>query len=117
MSALEAAIRRIPWQAEVVLVVLFAFGLFSTSSVASALSMLAAPNLGAAPHAEISERSVIGVLGYEAVMIVVLGWFLGLRGWTLARLGFQPGWRTTLVGVGIAIAGYVVLGVLSFSVQ
>ncbi len=56
------------------------------------------------------------VMLYEAVVLIALGWLLHLRGWTFARVGLAPSWRSTAAGVALAVAAYGVFLVVYFSV-
>lgn len=86
--------------AEFAVVILGAFGYFIV------VSLLAVVRHG--DRATISNRQFAALLVYELVLLLVLGGFLRLRGWTVARLDIRPSASETLKGFGLAGLAYVV---------
>jgi uncharacterized protein len=89
-------IREMSSRAELTIVVVVAFGWFMFASVVALFSSRTSQ--------PISEVGLRGLLVYELVLLVFLGFFLRLRGWSFARLGLAPTLRDTAVGVVLAIA-------------
>ena len=85
------------------IVVLGAFGL----PLVSTANFL----LNNSPIPPISERHLEHLLIVEPILIVCLGTFLYVRGWSIERVGLKPSLRDTFIGFGLAIAAYV--GVLA----
>ena len=85
---------------EFVVVVLVAFGYLIFGSVLSAF------HPGGALHH--SHASLIALAVYEAVLIAVLATFLGLRGWTLKRIGLVPDFKDTGIGFLLFIAANLI---------
>ncbi len=52
------------------------------------------------------------ILVFESIALLILGWFLQQRGWTLARLGLVPSWRSTLMGLGLVPIAYIAFAVI-----
>jgi uncharacterized protein len=109
MSDLEDAVRRLSPRAECILVLAIAFGLPVLGSLASVEIIFSNHTTASGTLPHISEEGVIRTLGFEAVVVVLLAWILGVRGWTLDRVGFRPSWRGTVLGVGVALAVQLVL--------
>jgi CAAX protease family protein len=84
--------------AEFLIVITVAFGFFIVRSLFSAVHPTIAPH-----H---TGHSLNVLVAYELFLLVMLGTFLHLRGWTLARLGLAPTWKDTAIGVGLALAAY-----------
>jgi membrane protease YdiL (CAAX protease family) len=92
-------IRALRASTEFAIVVSVAFGYFILGSVLALLFP--------SPHAPISEAGLRFLLVYEPVILVLLGWFLSMRGWSLEQLGLGPSARETLVGLGLAAVTYL----------
>jgi membrane protease YdiL (CAAX protease family) len=71
--------------------------------------------VGALPAPSISQEHIDRLLVFEPLVLMLLGAFLHLRGWTAQRIGFLPGWNDTLIGVGLALAAYVAYAVLWYA--
>jgi len=95
--------------AEFAVVVLGAFGYFIV------VSLIAVVRHG--HQATISNRQFGALLVYELVLLLVLGAFLCVRGWTIARLDIRPSAGGTLAGFGLAALAYgiYVLAVMSIA--
>lgn len=89
---------------EFLVVLLLSLGYFVLGSLLSLLY----PD----PRETISSSDLYFLIGYETFLLLLLGWFLRLRGWSFARLGlsFRPG--DVPAGVGIAVVAY--LGYVGF---
>lgn len=94
-------IRDLSPRVELCVVIGGAFGLMVVGNVELLLQMLFGDGLPA-PSANFEAASLVGLVLYEAVLIVALGAFLRARGWTLAALGIVP--RTSDVGWAVALA-------------
>jgi membrane protease YdiL (CAAX protease family) len=92
-------IRALRPRTEFAIVVSVAFGYLILGSVLALLFP--------SPHAPISEGGLRFLLVYEPVILLLLGWFLSMRGWSLEQLGFRPSARETLVGFGLAAVTYL----------
>jgi membrane protease YdiL (CAAX protease family) len=67
------------------------------------------------PFRLISGSSLMGLMIFEPLVLILLGWFLRSRGWTLARLGLgRPGWSAILIGIGLFLVSYIVYRELWF---
>lgn len=85
---------------EFFIVILVAFGYFSVSSLFSLFFD--------SPKVFITGVSLISLLCYEITVLLALGWFLKKRGWTLARFGVKPGWKSILMGFGLIPTVYII---------
>jgi uncharacterized protein len=94
-----SAVRAISSRAEAMIVILGAFGL--------PLLTTAYLLLNHSPIPPISEQRLEHLLIFEPIVMVCLGTFLYIRGWTFERLGLKPTLRDTFIGFGLAIAAYV----------
>jgi membrane protease YdiL (CAAX protease family) len=63
--------------------------------------------LNRSPIPPISEQRLEHLFIVEPIILVCLGTFLYVRGWTIERLGLKPSLRDTFIGFGLAIAAYV----------
>lgn len=45
---------------------------------------------------------------HEAIALLLIGWFLRVRGWTLQHIGLIPGWRDTAIGICMAALVHIV---------
>jgi membrane protease YdiL (CAAX protease family) len=88
-------------RAEFAIVVVVAFGPFIVSSFASLLH----PVGGRASH---TNATLLALAAYEAVLIVLLGGFLYLRGWNLGKIGLRPTLKDSGVGALLFVADYSV---------
>jgi hypothetical protein len=93
-------IQSLSGRAEYAIVLLSAFGYFILSNAILLLHPTANP--------PISQNHLEFLLVYESVVLLLLCAFLHLRGWTTKRLGISPTAKDTLIGVGLAVAVYVV---------
>src|SRR5437868_12960170 len=94
-------ITALPPRAEFAVVVLAAFGPFIASSFASLL-------LPAARVPYHNNATLLGLIGYEAVLLGLLFVFLRARGWTVAKIGLAPTLKDTGIGVLLFIANYAI---------
>jgi membrane protease YdiL (CAAX protease family) len=86
---------------EFLIVILGAFGLFIFESLVQAF--FPDPS-GVVSYAEVGVRQT---LTYELIAFVVLLSFLYLRGWTMKRAGFDPGFYETIEGLGLGFVYYL----------
>ena len=113
MTPLRERIARASPRTEFVFVCLLAFGMFSVTSVVAVIAMTAlteAPNAG---HAVIDQSHVVRLVVYELAVLCGLGWSLRVRGWTAVRIGLQPSWSATGIGVLLAAAAFLSSGLVS----
>jgi membrane protease YdiL (CAAX protease family) len=78
------------------------FGAFGLSLFSTAIYVF-----GLRPGPTISEQHLRSLLIYEAATLLVLCGFLGIRGWTLRRVGLTPRLSDALVSVALAVGAYV----------
>jgi hypothetical protein len=99
-------IRALGPRTECVIVVGVAFGM----SIASSLLVAFGPARSyLASRPLIAETVLWQTACYELVLVVALGSFLGLRGWTLSRIGLAPfSLKAALAGPVLAVLAYIV---------
>lgn len=104
MRRLERWIDSASPRLEFLIVVLVAFSYFSISSLFSLFF----------EHRKvlITGKDLILLLAYEITVLLVLGWFLKKRGWTLARFGVIPSWKSTVMGVGLIPTVYAIYALM-----
>jgi membrane protease YdiL (CAAX protease family) len=113
MGDIATRIRALSARGELVIVVVLAFGWFAYSSLRDVLDITASGVTG--PPG--SEAELIRGLAYEAIVLVVLGWFLRLRGWTGDDLGLDPSWGDGANRLALGLALRAAQGiVLAFAV-
>jgi CAAX protease family protein len=95
---MRGLIRSLSARSEYAIVLLTAFGYFTFSSLVAVLRPSSVP--------PISQNHLEALLIYESAVLLLLGAFLHVRGWTMARLGISPTARDTLLGVCLAVAAY-----------
>ena len=100
-------IQSLSTNAEALIVCTFAFG----PSQFGIFMILA----GALPAPSIAQDHINRLLVFEPLVLLLLGGFLHLRGWTMQRIGLVPGWKDTLFGVGLAVAAYVAYAILWYA--
>ena len=109
MGDIAARIRALSARAELIIVVVLAFGWFAYSSLGDVLALVTSGATGP-PN---TEAELIKGLAYEAIVLVVLGWFLRVRGWTGDDLGLDPSWghgaRRLALGLALRAAQGIVL--------
>jgi membrane protease YdiL (CAAX protease family) len=106
---MKERIRNLSGTAELLLVLLIAFGYTVPVSLAALLSPEALAHQASPP---ITNGHLQGIVLYELVILAILALFLSTRGWTLARLGVRPTLRDTGQGVGIFVGYYAFYYVL-----
>jgi hypothetical protein len=94
--------RSLSARSEYAIVLLSAFGYFTFSSLAAVLRPTSIQ--------PISQIHLEFLLIYESALLLLLGAFLYVRGWTTARLGISPTAKDTLLGVAKS-AGSTTAGV------
>jgi uncharacterized protein len=104
MKVLERWVESIPMRMEFPIVMLWAFG-YSFGSVLYTLISLADTFI-------FTSATAISILVAESIILLTLGWFLRQRGWTLARLGLVPSWRSTLMGIALMPIAYIVYALI-----
>jgi membrane protease YdiL (CAAX protease family) len=98
MGGLGTRVRALSARAELLIVVVLAFAWFVYASLSVVLDMVS----GATPPPE-TETELIEIVAFESVILVVLGWFLFVRGWTIADLGLNPTWGDGRYGLALGI--------------
>jgi membrane protease YdiL (CAAX protease family) len=93
---MDGWIKSLSDRSEFVFVLVLAFGWSIYGSVSAAMSPL--------PPVPFTGAGLFGLLLIEIPILVVIGTFLGLRGWTFARLGPLPAWRDVLPGLSLTLA-------------
>jgi len=93
-------LRALSPRVEFVIVVTMAFGYFVLVSIFVALHPHAGPL-----H---TNRSLIVLCAYELVLMAILFPFLRTRGWTFSKIGLDPTWRDTGLGILLFFAFYAV---------
>ncbi len=93
-------LRALSPRVEFVVVVTMAFGYFAFVSIFVALHPHAGPL-----H---TNRSLIVLSVYELVLMAILFPFLRIRGWTFSKIGLDPTWRDTGLGILLFFAFYAV---------
>jgi membrane protease YdiL (CAAX protease family) len=106
---MKERIRNLSGTAELLLVLVIAFGYAVPVSLAALLSPQALAHRTSPP---ITNSHLQGIALYEVVVLAILALFLSVRGWTLARLGVRPTVRDTVQGVSIFVGYYVFYYVL-----
>lgn len=110
MAGLRAVIRGASARFEFATVSMVAFGFFSYNAIRAVVAMFVASAAGTtAPELTITEQSLLWLLLYESVALLVLAWFLGVRGWTRQRLGIVPDIPKTAMGIVLGVAAYVIV--------
>jgi membrane protease YdiL (CAAX protease family) len=89
-------LRALSGRAEFLIVVMGAFGLFLLSN----LVVLLNPDV-VAEVPPIDNAQLNSLVAHELVVLLVLGAFLRMRGWTAEKLGISADLRDTLIGVGL----------------
>lgn len=84
---------------EFFIVIIVAFGFSILASVISVLN----PEL----NTPITNSQLEFLLVYESLVIIVLGVFLSMRGWSFRKLGLIPTLKDTGIGILIAFVGYL----------
>jgi hypothetical protein len=115
MGDLQTRIKNLSATAELLVVVITAFGFFIFSSVAHVVRLFTSG--GTNERWPSTEADLIEMLVFEAFVLVILGHFLRVRGWTLAQLGLDPSWghddRAFKMGVALRAAQGVVLALVA----
>ncbi|MEJ1962001.1 MAG: CPBP family intramembrane glutamic endopeptidase [Gammaproteobacteria bacterium] len=86
-------------RAEFLIVVLGSIGVYLLSNFAVLLD----PQI-ANEAQPLGNETLVGMLIYEGFVLLWLGTFMKLRGWTRERLGFAPALRDTAIGILLALA-------------
>jgi membrane protease YdiL (CAAX protease family) len=84
---------------EVVVVVTIAFGYFIVESVLRLFQLSGAPIFVALPLRNLAMCQV--------AILIVIGLFLGIRGWRFADFGEQPRFIDVLLGIPLAVGAYL----------
>ena len=98
MEAIRRCVQGLSPKAEFAIVTIGAFGFSILASLLAAVFPKPTP--------PISENALELLLKYESIILLILGAFLYLRGWTLRRLGIRITAKDSLIGVGLAAAVY-----------
>ncbi len=91
-------IQALSGRAEFLIVVLGSIGVALLSNVAELLDPQVANQVQ-----PLNNDLLVGAIGYELFVLVWLGLFLKLRGWSRERLGFSSSLRDTAIGVLLAL--------------
>jgi membrane protease YdiL (CAAX protease family) len=109
MGEIQERIRALsPW-AELMVVVATAFGWFTYDSLKVVADLVASG--GTVQWAPSTESELIQMLAFEAIVLVILGWFLRTRGWTLTYLGLDPAWGPGARGFAFGLVLRIMQGV------
>ena len=101
MGDTASRIRALSPNAELMIVVVVAFGW----SILSSIEFLVSAWSGQiSPWPPVTQAELIKLIAFQAVVLVVLGWFLRARGWTLAELGLDPSWRQGARSIALGVA-------------
>ena len=87
------------------------FGAFGFAVIGSARYLF-----GNLPVAAITEHHLRSLLIYEPIILLVIGGFLYIRGWSFKRVGLTPRLMDGPIGAGLAVgayAAYVLLWILA----
>jgi len=103
MADTASRIRALSPKAELMIVVVVAFGWWIFSSIEFLVSAWSG-SIGPWPWPPMTQDELIKLIAFEAVVLVVLGWFLRARGWTLAELGLDPSWRQGARSIALGVA-------------
>ncbi len=79
-----------------------AFGATVPGSLAALFGGLSAPD-----SPPITDAALLGSVLLEVVVLVLLGLFLHVRGWSAPRLGLTPSWFETGLGLPLALIYYL----------
>jgi membrane protease YdiL (CAAX protease family) len=113
MGGMGIRIRALSARTELIVVVVTAFAWFIFDSLQVVVALVGSG--GTAQLAPIMEPGLTELLVFEAIVLVVLGWFLRVRGWTLADLGLDPSWgdgpRRLAFGVALRAAQGMALAI------
>jgi uncharacterized protein len=96
-------LRKLSDRVEFAVVAIGACGIFVPANLIALIDSQRVVSRASPP---ISTHALGVLLIYEVIALIVLGGFLRLRGWTLARLGLQWTARDYLVGIGLMFASY-----------
>ncbi|MDE2183378.1 MAG: CPBP family intramembrane metalloprotease [Alphaproteobacteria bacterium] len=55
-----------------------------------------------------TNATLLALAVYEAGMMLLLGYVLHRRGWSLEKIGLVPGWKDTAIGLGLAVVAFLV---------
>ena len=100
MGGIEARIRALSVWAEVIIVVVVAFGDAVLLSLGEVIAIVRSGTSGPAG----TEGGVVALLAVEAILLAVLGWFLRVRGWTIEAFGLDPSWGDGTRRLAFAVA-------------
>lgn len=92
-------LRALSGRAEFLIVVLGSIGVYLLSNFAVLLD----PEI-ANDAQPLTNETLVGMLIYEGFVLLWLGTFMKLRGWTRERLGFAPTMRDAAIGILLALA-------------
>jgi membrane protease YdiL (CAAX protease family) len=109
MGEIQARIRALSPRVELMVVVLTAFGWFTYDSL-RVVAVLVTTG-GSMQWAPSTEAELIELLRFEVIVLVILGWFLRVRGWTPAHLGLDPSWGGGAHGFGLGVVLRTLQGV------
>src|SRR5262245_4272931 len=113
MGAIATRIRALSARAELIIVVVLAFGWFVYSSLRDVLDLATSGATGP-PN---TEPELISLLAHEVIALGVLGWFLGVRRWTLDDVGLDPSWGNSARRLTLGLALRAAQGIaLAFAV-
>ncbi|HUO94322.1 MAG TPA: type II CAAX endopeptidase family protein [Rhizomicrobium sp.] len=95
-------LKSLPFALEFAIVAVLAFGPFTVRSLLVASRFVASPYQG---HAA---TGLLHTVLFEIVILAILLPFLYVRGWTFAKIGLEPTFKDTGIGVLLFVATYVV---------
>jgi len=102
-------IRALSDRAEVIIVIMAAFGYFILISLLVAFMH---PSASASAASSISQSGLNGLVVQETIMFALLWGFLHVRGWRFATVGLVPSLRDSMTGIGIVVLMYMIYTVM-----
>jgi len=105
---MEERIRNLSERAEFLLVISISFAYFISSSLVVLVLRI--------HEFELTTGRLLRGIAVEIGILLIVGWFLSVRGWRLSRLGPRPSWSALLAGIPLLIACYALYGTARFLV-
>jgi CAAX protease family protein len=109
MGGIKTKIRALSPRAELMIVVVLAFGAPVVASLRDVIRIMGS-GVSGPPD---TEAGTVELLAFEVLVLVLLVWFLRVRGWTTGDLGLDPSWgygaRSFAHGVALRAAQGILL--------
>jgi membrane protease YdiL (CAAX protease family) len=103
VSRLQGYVRSLSPIAEFCIVVGVAFSL----PVAMSL-WITFGDVPASQALQLTENELRALVGEEALLLLILGWFLRVRGWTVEHFAAYPSRRELVMAVGLTVVSFIV---------